>query len=166
MLELINNKTWIYFVKNPSSEVHIRELARKLKISPPSVLKQSRGLLKLGLLKSKKQGKNVVLSANYDVGDFITMKKWTNIFLLIDSNLVKDTQDKVSTLILFGSFSRGEDIEKSDIDLAVDKELDINLDKYEGILNRNIQFHVINKSMGSNLKENIGQGILLSGVEL
>jgi predicted nucleotidyltransferase len=122
--------------------------------------------LKLGLLKSKKQGKNVVLSANYDVGDFITMKKWTNIFLLIDSNLVKDTQDKVSTLILFGSFSRGEDIEKSDIDLAVDKELDINLDKYEGILNRNIQFHVINKSMGSNLKENIGQGILLSGVAL
>ena len=166
MLDLINNDVWIYFVKNPGVSVHIRELARRLSLSPPTVLIQVRALIKKKLLKSEKQGKNLILISNYENDSFIENKKWSNLFLLVDCGLVdKIKEELASTIILFGSFSRGEDTEKSDIDIAVDKEPDIkNIERYEDKLNRKIQFHVINRSISDNLKENIQQGILLSGV--
>ncbi len=165
MLKLINNKVWLYFVKNPSSSIHIRELARKLNLSPPNILNQVRQLLKENLLKSKKQGKNLIITSNYENDEFIEKKKWTNLFLLIDSQLIDEIKEKVDTIILFGSFCRGEDTEKSDIDIAIDKEIDIDkIEKYEDILNRKIQFHIIDKNISNNLKENIKQGALIKGV--
>jgi len=75
------------------------------------------------------------------------------------------------TVILFGSYSRGEDTDSSDIDIAVIERKDkiLNLDKFEKILNRkiNINFYDSWKKIDIHLKNNILNGIVFTGgVEL
>lgn len=162
MLEKINNAVFLYFCKNVHTSVHIRELARKINISPPKCI----GLInKLGsLLKKNKVGRSILISANINE-DFIFIKKWVNLFLLLDSGLVGAlSKANPKSLIVFGSFSRGEDNEKSDIDIAVDTPITENLDKYERFIGRRIKIHVVNDRTGNSLLENARQGILLKGV--
>ncbi|MEM2131277.1 MAG: nucleotidyltransferase domain-containing protein [Candidatus Woesearchaeota archaeon] len=167
MFNLLNNKIWIYFVKNPLEKIHIRELSRQLKISPATTLKYAEYLFKKGLIKREIIGKNYVLSLNFDNKLFFIYKKFTNLFLLYESNLIEDIIKKdIKIIILFGSYSLGEDTEKSDIDIAIDKKININLEKYEKFLNKKIQLHFIEdikKSKNMNLLDNIKQGILIEG---
>ena len=76
-----------------------------------------------------------------------------------------------ATIILFGSYSRGEDTLNSDIDIAVigrkDKKFDVS--NFETILERNININFYDSfnKIHKNLKENIFNGIVLYGsVEL
>ena len=72
-----------------------------------------------------------------------------------------------ATIILFGSYSRGEDIINSDIDIAVIGRKDklIDLTYYEKTLDRkiNINFYGSFKSIHKHLKENLCNGIILIG---
>ena len=71
----------------------------------------------------------------------------------------------LNVIILFGSYSRGEDIEKSDIDIALDtKEKILELKEFEKKLNKkiNIEFIDFNK-ISKELRDNIINGIILSG---
>ena len=71
------------------------------------------------------------------------------------------------TIILFGSYSRGDDIFNSDIDLAIIdlKEKKINLEKFEKILGREIRinFYPSFKQIHKELRINIYNGIILVG---
>ena len=76
-----------------------------------------------------------------------------------------------STIILFGSYSKGDDTTSSDIDIAIIgvKEKENDLAKFNKILERTItiNFYSSFKSIHKNLLDNILTGILLSGgVEL
>lgn len=162
MLEKINNEVFIYFCKNPHNSIHIRELARLLEISPPKCI----GLIKkLGdLLLQKRAGKSILISANLDE-KFIYYKKWANIFIFLESGILKElNKEDPDSIILFGSYARGEDNEKSDIDVALDRTIKKDLSKFEKKLNRRIQFHNISKKINKHLAENIRQGILVEGV--
>jgi len=72
-----------------------------------------------------------------------------------------------TTIILFGSYSKGEDIFNSDIDIAVvgRKEKILQLDKYEKILNRTIHLLFFDswKRINKHLRNNILNGIILHG---
>ena len=72
-----------------------------------------------------------------------------------------------ATIILFGSYSFGEDTVDSDIDIAVigSEKMSINLDKYEKLLEREIiiNFYKNFKGIDKNLRENIARGIILKG---
>ena len=75
------------------------------------------------------------------------------------------------TIILFGSFSRGDDIFDSDIDIAIIgiKEKEIPLEKFEKILERaiNLNFYRNTREIHKHLRENIFNGIVLrGGIEL
>ena len=75
------------------------------------------------------------------------------------------------TIILFGSYSKGEDTTTSDIDIAVieRKNKMLGLEKYEKLLNRKINANFYNswKDIHKHLKNNILNGIILyGGVEL
>lgn len=71
------------------------------------------------------------------------------------------------TIILFGSYAKGEDTYDSDIDIAVvgrsDKMLE--LERYEKVLGRtiNVNFYDSWKAIHKNLKNNILNGIILHG---
>ena len=76
-----------------------------------------------------------------------------------------------STIILFGSYSKGEDTISSDIDIAIigRKEKEIKLESFENIFQRKIiiNFYPSFKEIHKHLKENILNGIILfGGVEL
>ena len=73
---------------------------------------------------------------------------------------------KVKKIGVFGSYVRGEQRKKSDIDIfLIAKEKKIDLDKYEKKLNRKIQmFFSENLSrLPKELQNNILNGIILSG---
>jgi predicted nucleotidyltransferase len=73
-----------------------------------------------------------------------------------------------TTIILFGSYSRGEDSESSDIDISIIgvSEKEINLSKFQKEMERNISlhfYHSFKDIKDENLKNNILNGIVLSG---
>ena len=69
-------------------------------------------------------------------------------------------------IILFGSYSRGEDTETSDIDIFVEaKKQRIKIDKFEGVLKRKIEIHFNEdfNNYSKELKNNIINGDALYG---
>ncbi|MEK6889739.1 MAG: nucleotidyltransferase domain-containing protein [Nanoarchaeota archaeon] len=72
-----------------------------------------------------------------------------------------------NVIILFGSASKGEDIESSDIDLYIEtpKKHTFSLDKFEKILKRKIQvfnYKNINEVTNVHLANNIVNGLTLN----
>jgi predicted nucleotidyltransferase len=70
-------------------------------------------------------------------------------------------------IVLFGSYSRGEDIEGSDIDLYVEtpKKRNFDLEKFENILKRRIQvfnYKNIREVLNIHLRNNIINGITIN----
>ena len=119
------------FFENPSKVYSLREIARTLKISPSNVHLIIRGLAKEGLISRKKKGNIGELQAKREE-IFIWQKKLYNLSQVYSSGLkifLEREYGHPEAIILFGSYSRGEDTETSDIDLAVatTKKLSLNL---------------------------------------
>jgi predicted nucleotidyltransferase len=95
------------------------------------------------------------------------LKKINNLKELLEIELIETIEEEFmpKSIILFGSFSKGEDIEGSDIDIFVEsEENEINLKKFEKKLFRKINLYFGDlKKLNKNLKENIINGIVLEG---
>jgi predicted nucleotidyltransferase len=95
-------------------------------------------------------------------------KRANNLLSLYESGLCAYLQKTFqgSTIVLFGSYSFGEDISTSDIDLCIiGQKNDNNLEPFQKQLHRTISLHVYDswKDVGKPLKESIINGIVLSG---
>lgn len=151
--------------------INQRGIARLLKVSPTAVAKATKQLKKEGLIKVEKNGiMNLVsIELNRDNPRAVALKRAENLKLVQESGLTEFLEEKFpgTTIILFGSFSTGEDTEKSDIDIAVigSKGKEINLTRYDKLLERTIFLHFYKDigRIGKNLKSNIFNGIVLSG---
>lgn len=150
-----------------------REIAGILKISPTAVAKALRKITGKKLAKVEKTKTINFVSFDREEPIAIELKRVENLKNVYLSGLSDYLEEKLagSTIILFGSFSKGEDAKNSDIDIAVigrkDKMLEI--EPYEKMLNRkiNINFYDSWKSIHEHLKNNILNGIILHGsVEL
>jgi len=157
------------FFENPSREFHLRELSRLLKLSMPTIISTTDKLAKERLI-IKEKGKVITkVTANRDNINFARCKRLHNLELIYNSSLINhlsESYNQPKTIILFGSFSRGEDIEKSDIDVAVitNKKLNLDLSKYENILKKSINLHEINlDKISEEFKANLLNGIMLEG---
>ena len=162
------------FVKAGTS-LNQRQIANFLEVSPPAVMKALPDLEKEALVKIKqdKETKRWSIELNRDNHKIMQLKRADNLQLIYETGLADFLEKEFAgaTIILFGSYSRGEDIINSDIDIAVigrnDKQID--LTKYEKELERrvNINFYDSFKIIHKNLKENLFSGIILAGgVEL
>jgi predicted nucleotidyltransferase len=148
-----------------------REIAGCLKVSPTAVSKSLPLLEKEGLARVKAHPKARISSVqlNRDNPKVIWLKRTENLKLLMESGLVDFLRDGFPgcTIIVFGSYSLGEDTKESDIDIAVigSKETETDLEKFEGMLERGITLHFYGslKEIGRNLKSNILDGITLEG---
>jgi len=103
----------------------------------------------------------------------IELKRVENLKMIYISGLSDFLEEKFpgTTIILFGSYARGEDIHSSDIDIAIigGKDKFLNLEPLENLLKRkiNINFYSSWKDIHKHLKNNILNGIILTGsVEL
>ncbi len=158
--------------KKAGERMSQRQIAAILGISPTASATAIRGLEKASLAKAEKAlSMNVRLIAlNRDNINAIALKKVENLKQLYESGLVWHLSEKFpgAAIILFGSYSRGEDITSSDIDIAIigAKEKGIELLLFEKELERKISLHFY-KSLGSihkNLRENLINGVILYGI--
>ncbi len=148
-----------------------RAIANLLKVSPTAVAKAIVEMEKDNIIKMNKQGSinlNLV-ELNRDNPRAIELKRVENMKILYQSGVSEFLEEKFpgALIILFGSYSYGEDTLKSDIDIAVIgvKEKEINMKKFEKLLEREIRINFYNnfKNIHKHLKENLCNGILLKG---
>ncbi|MEK6900167.1 MAG: nucleotidyltransferase domain-containing protein [Nanoarchaeota archaeon] len=150
-----------------------REIAKALKVSPTAVSNAVRNLSEKNLIKAERTKTINFISFNREDKKAIELKRVENLKQIYLSGLSDFLEEKLAgaTIILFGSYGRGEDTKTSDIDIAVigrkDKPLD--LEPFEKSLNRSININFYNswKEIHLHLKNNILNGIVLhGGVEL
>jgi predicted nucleotidyltransferase len=165
-------KTAEIFFINPSKEYYLMDISRTIGLAHTSVKKSLKELIKLEIIKEsiKKRGKRKFpfYKANLDEEIFKRHKIVYNISSILNSGLINFIEEKLSpkSVVLFGSYQRGEDIESSDIDLFVEcKEEQLNIGIFEKKLKRKIQLHFRENfiSYPKELKNNIINGIVLKG---
>ena len=155
-----------------------REIATFLDVSSPAVMKAIPELQKIGFVKTsqdKKSGRWSI-ELNRDNHRVLQIKRADNLRQVYESGFADfiDREFAGATIILFGSYSRGEDVwfgedddKNSDIDIAVvgRKEKNVNLEAFEKILEREIfiNFYESWDKIHNNLRNNILNGIILSG---
>jgi predicted nucleotidyltransferase len=161
------------FFDNPLPEgigFQLREISRNIKLAPKSVKLYLDKLEKANLIIKKKHRihKYPVYYANRDNNYFKFLKRLNIIRRIKESGLLDYLDEKCmpDVIILFGSASKGEDIESSDIDLYLqcdEKKLD--LSKYDRELKRriNLFFEKNFDKLSDELKQNIVNGDKLTG---
>ncbi|MBI3334379.1 nucleotidyltransferase domain-containing protein [Candidatus Pacearchaeota archaeon] len=147
MEERLFLKTIKYFLEKPYEETYLRELAKKLKISPFAAKKYASILLKENLITEERKGNLRYFKASTNNLFYKHLKISLNIKRILDSGLIGFIQDNIvatSSIILFGSVAKGEDNEKSDIDiLIIGKDHNINFRDFEKRLGRTINTHIM-----------------------
>lgn len=156
------------FFKYPTTNFQMRQISRNTKISQPSVINHLKTLEKEGFILRENKGIYPTLRANRDNPLFKLYKRNDWILTLNASGLIDYLNDSCmpEVIILFGSCSKGEDIESSDVDIFVQcSEKKLNLSKYEKLINRKISiFYEENFSkLSKELKNNILNGMVLKG---
>ena len=154
---------------NPTAKLRVRQIERELELPLPSVIRYSKDLEKDGILRKESASGVSTYSADRNSKKFLIAKRLFNIKLIFESGLaehiVKEYFNPV--IVLFGSYSKGEDIEDSDIDLYIEtpKKQEFNLQKFEKILSRRIQvfnYRKIKEVPNHHLSNNIINGITLN----
>jgi predicted nucleotidyltransferase len=159
-------KTLEVFFTEPTNLHFVKEISRKIKIAPTSIKKNIQLLLKENLIIKKESKPFDGYVANRNNQKFIFLKKVYNLFSLEE---IKDfVQKNISPklFIVFGSYSLGEDIENSDIDLFIlSKIKKLDLTKFEKNLKREINLIILKdfKDLEKPLQNKVHNGILLSG---
>ena len=156
---------------NIGKELNKREISLKLEVSPTAVSNSLKTLEKEELINVSlnKRSKTFEISLNINNQKVFYLKKVENLRQIYESGLKEFLEEKFpgKTIVLFGSFSRGEDYPDSDIDIAIleQDEKEINLKKFEEILGKkiNIQFYLKIEGIHKNLRENLFNGIVLTG---
>ncbi len=158
--------------------LNLREIARSLKVSPTAVSNSLKELKKEGLIKVRKSETINLLSIEFNRDNYraVQLKRVENIKMIYESSMADFIYNEFPgcTIILFGSYSLGEDIwfgeideRSSDIDIAVigTKGKEVDLTKYNKLLERvvSIHFYTSWKGIHKHLRENILRGIILSG---
>ena len=163
------NKILEYFLKNPTTTIHLRELARKTDFSSSGCLKSLKLLVKEGFIKEHKTRAISNYKANLSL-KFLQFKKIYNIYSLYDSSLIDFLKEKYQfpeAIIIFGSYSKGEDTEKSDIDIVIitGLEKDLDFSSFEKKLQRKINILELKnlKKAKREFINNLVNGVVLEG---
>lgn len=160
------------------TSINQRGIAKNLNVSPTAIANSLKKLEKGDLIKVKKESNMNLVSVefNRDNQKAIELKRVENLKMIYESGLAGFLEDNFpgTTIILFGSYSRGDDVwasesegHTSDIDIAIigTKGKEIELTKFDKMLERTviINFYPSFKEIHKHLKDNILNGILLSG---
>lgn len=157
--------------KKTGEPLNQREIATTLQVSATAVHNALSKIEKEKWITIKKNPKMnlTAIELNTNNVEAIALKRIENLKLIQESKLTEHLEEKHpgSTIILFGSYSRGEDTINSDIDITIigskSKQLDLTI--FEKRLERKIYVqHFENfEKITKNLKSNLINGIILSG---
>ncbi|MAG02659.1 hypothetical protein CMI42_04950 [Candidatus Pacearchaeota archaeon] len=165
MLEIINNLK--PFFEDCYRRISVREYSRITKISPPTASKILNNYSKLNLLIKEEDRNYLFFHANNKDKQFIALSiiywgiKLRGLTDLLEKKLISPT------IILFGSLSKGETKQESDIDVAIfANKKDLDIEDLEKKVKRKIQifwFKSLNDIKNKDLANNIINGSRLVG---
>ncbi|MDI6737312.1 MAG: nucleotidyltransferase domain-containing protein [Nanoarchaeota archaeon] len=160
------------FFQEPTKEHGLLELCRITKIAHTSVKIHLVTLKKEGIISRRIEKKGSreypVYKAKQEDRIFRDYKKVYNFEEVISSGLTVFLKDSLMprTIVLFGSYQKGEDIEGSDIDIFVEAEkAELDISRFEKRLKRKVQLHFKAdfKKYPAELKNSIVNGNVLEG---
>ena|SRR3989338_3247038 len=155
------------FLVEPTKIHFIKEISRKIKIAPTSVRNNIKQLLSENLIKKKESSPFNGFIANRDNDQFLWKKRAYNLLSLKELSDDIVFQCHPQLLIVFGSYSLGQDIESSDIDILISTETkkEITVKKFEKKIKRDIHLIIINNlnDIEIKIKNKVLNGIVLYG---
>lgn len=159
-----------YLCIKSGTSINQRGIARALKVSPTAIGNSVKKLEKKNLIKATvhKTANLISWEFNRDNSYAIDIKRAENLRLIYESGLSEFLSEKFPgcTIILFGSYARGEDTINSDIDIAIigTKGKNLEISKFEKILEREIVVNFYESlNIQKHLKNNLLNGIVLNG---
>ena len=128
LIRLLGNKNIMkilyFFFRNPSNEFSQIKLLKNIKISKATLIKWLRLLVKEKIILMEKIGATNLYKLN---NENIIVKYLKILFTISELEPIKELIKKYKVDgYIYGSFARGENVEKSDIDLLVIGRPDIN----------------------------------------
>lgn len=146
-------------------------IAKRLGVSAPAVMKALPDLRRQGfiVIAQDKESRRKAISLDMDNRRVMQLKRADNLRQIYESGLSDTLEDGFpgATIVLFGSYSRGDDTSTSDIDIAVigRKEKTLDLQRFEKTLGRKIRINVYESfpSIHKHLRDSICNGIVLAG---
>ena len=163
------------FINEPYKSFHVRGLARIVDKSPTTVSKYLKGYEKEGYISSKRMLNHILYQAQVDNVGFKDLKKSYNIVQIRKSGMLDylvEVFQHPEAVILFGSYGKGEDGVKSDVDLLVisSKKQQVSLSRFERKLGKVVDLHVKSRSdiekmknKNEELLNNFINGVVLEG---
>ena len=174
-LERVNEKILAWFYANPNARIGLNELSKCLMASKSSTKQMIEILINQNFLKRDMIGRAWILSVNQENPHFRIKKISYNLDKIYESKVVDAIYGSFpnsKSIILFGSYRKGDDNEKSDVDIAVEVLDNKNLEiKTMGFIpelgyrkNVPVNIHIFSRNkIDLNLFANIVNGIVLSG---
>ena len=146
------------FLEHPEKEYHVRQIARISKKSPTTVSKTLTSLHKGGLLLKRKERGHVLFRADAASSSFKERKIAYNREKLKESGLLERIDEGYNhpeAVIVFGSYARGEDGERSDVDIAIMTPLKKSVDfpECERKLKRRLHLFTLSREDVERMKE-------------
>ncbi|MEI7719494.1 MAG: nucleotidyltransferase domain-containing protein [archaeon] len=167
----LQSEIFNFLSQNVGKEINQSLIAKELKYSPTAIAKALVYLEKenIATVKRDKLMNLNLIQLNRENQKVIQLKRAENLKSLYESGILEELENQFlgSTIILFGSYSKGEDTITSDIDIAIigRKEKEHDLSKFEKILKKEIvlNFYPSFKEIHKDLKDSLCNGIVLSG---
>jgi len=155
------------FFKEPTEIHFIREISRKINLAPTSVKIIINNLLKQGFISIKKARPFNGYIANRENEEFLFFKRTYNLMTLYELNNLITQELHPKAIVLFGSYSSGEDIETSDIDILIISKVkkELNFPDIEKKLKREINIMILKdlKKLEPQIIKKIYNGIIVYG---
>ena len=168
---LLQQEILSYLMAHAGKSFNARGLAKPLHRTLAGIIKAIPELEKSGFVKVKKDKDSGrwAIELNRDNPRAIELKRVENLRLIYGSGIVGFLEESFpgAVIILFGSYSYGEDTIRSDIDFAIIgcRERKVELSKFEKIFEKEIRINFYDRfeDINNNLKSNIFNGVVLAG---
>ncbi|MFH0870546.1 MAG: nucleotidyltransferase domain-containing protein [archaeon] len=159
-----------YFFIHPTEKKRVRQLERETLLPLPSAIRYCKELEKECFIRSEKLAGMAVYSADRTSKKFLLEKKLFNVRRLFELGIVNwfISEYDSPALIVFGSFSKGEDVEGSDIDIYLETPIKQSKDLrfLEKKIGKTLHIHKyksISSMENKELANNILNGVILNG---
>ncbi|MBI3032764.1 nucleotidyltransferase domain-containing protein [Candidatus Woesearchaeota archaeon] len=173
-----HQKVLYWFFSFPDINIGLTDLSEELEISKTTAKNIVLDLEKKGFLIKKVYGKAWIISCNKQHPFNLTQKIAFNLLMVSElyhymiKSKILEILGNPKAVILFGSYRKGDDTEKSDIDIAVEvaNSTDLKIiepfkwNKFGYRKNVPVNLHIFSRNkIDINLFSNIANGIVLDG---
>ena len=167
-------KVMRWFFSFPERKIGLNDIIKEVNISKTTANKVINRLEKEGFLIKEVIGKAWRVACNQRHEYNRTKKICYNLEMIYESEIIKEVNKKYQpkSIILFGSYRKGDDNENSDIDIAIElvSNIDLKIEEF-GIIEKfgyrkNVKINIhrfSRKKINNTLFSNIANGIVLEG---